>query len=73
MKKRGRPKMTNSQKEQKKLARERGDPVKVQGYVGKDYEVVYQNGKAIGKKDADGIFLPYKARGRPKETPSASI
>ena len=31
-------------------------------------EIVYNSeGKAIGKKDPDGKFIPYKARGRPKE------
>lgn len=48
--------------------RMRGEPVKINGYVGKDYELVYDDtGKAIGKKDKDGNFIPYKARGRPRE------
>ena len=34
--------------------------------MGKEFEQVYDDkGKAIGKKDADGNFIPYKARGRP--------
>jgi len=31
-------------------------------------EVVYESGKAIGKKDAEGKFIPYKRRGRPTPT-----
>ena len=34
--------------------------------MGKEYEMVFDDqGKAIGKKDASGNFIPYKARGRP--------
>lgn len=67
-KKRGRPKMTASQKDAKKQARLRGEAIKINGYIGKDYEQVFdESGKAIGKKDGEGNFIPYKARGRPKE------
>ena len=46
--------------------RERGEAIQIKGYIGKDYEQVFDDsGKAIGKKDADGNFIPYKARGRP--------
>jgi hypothetical protein len=30
--------MTSSQKEQRRLARERGEAVQIKGYVGKDYD-----------------------------------
>jgi hypothetical protein len=34
--------------------------------MGKEFEQVFDDqGKAIGKKDGDGNFIPYKARGRP--------
>jgi len=63
---RGRPRMTSSEKERRRLARERGEAIQIKGYIGKDYEQVFDDsGKAIGKKDADGNFIPYKARGRP--------
>ena len=52
MRRRGRPKMTSSQKEQRRLARERGEAIQIKGYIGKDYEQVFdESGKAIGKKD----------------------
>lgn len=63
---RGRPKMTLSQKEHRRLAKERGEAITIRGYMGKEFEQVFDDqGKAIGKKDADGNFIPYKARGRP--------
>ena len=38
----------------------------MKGQCGKEYELVFDtSGKAIGKKDAEGNFFPYKARGRP--------
>ena len=63
---RGRPKMTSSQKEKRRIAKERGEAITIRGYMGKEFEQVFDDqGKAIGKKDADGNFIPYKARGRP--------
>ena len=58
----GRPKLTASQKEKRKQMKARGElPLP-------KLEIVYNSeGKAIGKKDPDGKFIPYKARGRPKE------
>lgn len=65
-KSRGRPRLTSFEKEQKRLAKERGEAVILKGQFGKEYELVFDtSGKAIGKKDAEGNFFPYKARGRP--------
>jgi hypothetical protein len=50
----------------KRLAKDRGETIQIKGYAGKDYEQVFDpQGKAIGKKDAGGNFIPYKPRGRP--------
>ncbi len=35
--------MTSSQKEEKKRARERGETIKIQGYLGKEYEQVFDD------------------------------
>lgn len=40
---RGRPKMTSSQKEEKKRARERGEAIQIRGYMGKEYEQVFDD------------------------------
>ena len=51
-----------------KAGRPRGrppvEPVKVKDIKGVECEVVYEDGKAVGKKQPDGKFIPYKARGR---------
>lgn len=66
LKQRGRPRLTSDQKELKRLAKDRGETIQIKGYAGKDYEQVFDpQGKAIGKKDAGGNFIPYKPRGRP--------
>lgn len=40
------------------------EAVKVKDTKGVECEVVYEDGKAVGKKQPDGKFIPYKARGR---------
>ena len=50
--------MTSSQKEDRKQRRERGEAVQQD-------QIFDEKGKAIGRTDSDGNFLPYKARGRP--------
>ena len=44
----------------------RGEAVQIKGLAGKEFDQVFdEKGKAIGKKDESGNFIPYKVRGRP--------